>query len=607
MGRTEAFVAIVVSIGIAVLLLVWARKPSKPPAKAALPAADNKKKETGDGKASPAKAEGKGDPAPAGKADAKAKADPKAKAASADAKVKAADGEPAARAKTVPDPAVKRKASGVPSVVEKLHPDDEDDDITIVTLTPRLDLMAAASGELPDASGDDADGDEERGPPESERAAAVPIIYDAEAAEDEPTRAHAVILVAAVGQTDTGQKRKINEDRYLALDDHSLYVVADGMGGHAGGEVASQLAVDVIAKAFKDQEFEGAPYEGVPRRGSELALAIQMANRAIHERAKREPKLLGMGTTIVSARFTPGKERVYIGHVGDSRCYRFRAGQLTQITTDHTMGAIGMTGPIADHLSRAVGIAPAVKVDLVIAKPRHDDVFLLCSDGLSKMVKDDAIRDILAANEDPNEAVKALVQRANEKGGRDNITVIVVVVKDPTGFVRYAQQQQQKKRAEAEAEAEAAGAAPDAGDKGGAAPEAKASDKGAPSEDARQSARITVPDARQSGSVALADARQSAKVVVPDARQSGRITVPDARQSAKVAVPDATADPAASGERTSVPPRPSSHGRPSAPDARPSSPDAKGAPVKEPAPAPDEPPPDSRPSDGSSKKRKKNK
>lgn len=349
------------------------------------------------------------------------------------------------RASTVPEPAVQRKAPAM--TVERLHEPDEDDDITIVTLTPRLDLLAAA-GNLPDASERD-DDDEERGAPDSDRPAAVPIIYDAEAAEDEPTRVHAVILVSAVGQTDLGQKRKINEDRYLVLDEHQLYVVADGMGGHAGGEVASQCAVDTIAAAFKEQRFEGTPYPNVPRRGGELALAIQMANQAIHEKAKKEPKLAGMGTTIVSARFTPGKERVYIGHVGDSRCYRYRAGQLTQVTTDHTMGAIGMTGPFADHLSRAVGIAPAVKVDLVIAKPRHDDVFLLCSDGLSKMVKDDAIREVLAAHADPNEAVKALVERANASGGRDNITVILVVVKDPTGFAKYLLAQQRKAAAAA--------------------------------------------------------------------------------------------------------------------------------------------------------------
>ncbi len=335
-----------------------------------------------------------------------------------------------------PPPAPAAKPSPAPSPPRPPLPEPDDDDITLVTLAPQ-DLVALIAALPPP---------EEAEEPEPEAPAAVPIIYDAEAAEDEPTRAHAVILVAAVGQSDVGRKRKGNEDRYLALDAHNLFVVADGMGGHAGGEVAAQLAVDTIGRAFQEQRFEGKPYDDVPRRGSELALAVQMANRAIYERARKQPELHGMGTTLVSARFTPGKERVYIGHVGDSRCYRFRSGQLTQLTTDHTMGALGMPGPFADHLSRALGVGATVQVDLVIAKPRHDDVFLLCSDGLTKMVPDAEIRDLLAAHPDPNEAADALVRRANEKGGRDNITVLVVVVKDPTGFVRYIESQLQKKK-----------------------------------------------------------------------------------------------------------------------------------------------------------------
>ncbi|MEZ4297339.1 MAG: PP2C family serine/threonine-protein phosphatase [Polyangiaceae bacterium] len=451
MGQSWVVVAIVVGIGLALVLFFWSRKLDAAAKKPGPKGAAGGKSAKGEAKSAGEKAAAKGGDAADAKSatpsPAPAKAPGGAKSAEKAGAEKGTPGPAFERAKTVREPAVQR-AMAVESLVEP----DDDDDITIVTLTPRMDLLAAA---LPDASGiaggADDDDDDDGGVDEDDvivpKQTAVPIIYDEEAAEDEPTRATAVILVAAVGQTDRGQKRKINEDRYLALDDHNLYVVADGMGGHAGGEVASQLAVDTIAQAFTEQRFEGTPYDNVPRRGSELALAIQMANRAIYERARREPRLNGMGTTIVSARFTPGKERVYIGHVGDSRCYRFRAGQLTQITTDHTMGAVGMTGPFADHLSRAVGIAPAVKVDLVIAKPRHDDVFLLCSDGLSKMVKDDVIGEILGAHSDPSEAIRALVQRANERGGRDNITVILVVVKDPAGFARYVQAQQKKKRA----------------------------------------------------------------------------------------------------------------------------------------------------------------
>jgi protein phosphatase len=264
---------------------------------------------------------------------------------------------------------------------------------------------------------------------------AVPIIYDNDAALDEPTRISALILVSAAGQTDLGQRRKKNEDSYLVLEDHNLFVVADGMGGHAGGEVASKIAVDTIGAAFNQTQFKGERYPNVPRRGSDLALAIQMANEAIFERAKAEPELNGMGTTVVSARFSPNKQRLYVGHVGDSRCYRLRDQELRQVTTDHTMGSLGVTGPLAERLERAVGIAPAVKVDIIIARPLPNDIYLLCSDGLSKMVSDAAMRDILIAEKDLNKAAAALIATANAKGGRDNITVILIQVKSPAGMM----------------------------------------------------------------------------------------------------------------------------------------------------------------------------
>src|SRR5262249_4747443 len=155
-----------------------------------------------------------------------------------------------------------------------------------------------------------------------------------------------------------------NEDSYAVLESHGIFIVADGMGGHSGGEIASKIAVDTITAAFKANAFPGERYPGVPRRGIEPALAIRQANRAIYERARQEANLAGMGTTVVSARFSPNKQRAYIGHVGDSRCYRIRNAEIRQVTTDHTMGAAGLTGPLADRLERAVGIAPAVKVDI---------------------------------------------------------------------------------------------------------------------------------------------------------------------------------------------------------------------------------------------------
>ena len=301
--------------------------------------------------------------------------------------------------------------------------DDEDDDITIVTLGP---LAGAMMPTLPMSAFDDDEDFPQPGPE------AVPIVYDQDATDDEPTRIEALILVSAAGQTDTGQRRKKNEDSYVILDDQNLFVVADGMGGHAGGEVASKIAVDTIAAAFKANTFAGERYANVPRRGSELALAVQMANEAIYARAKVEHDLEGMGTTVVAARFSPNKQRLYIGHVGDSRCYRLRDGELRQVTTDHTMGASGITGPLADRLERAVGIAPAVKVDVIIARPLPNDLYLLCSDGLSKMVELERMREILVADKNNlDKSASNLVAEANAVGGRDNITVILVQVKSP--------------------------------------------------------------------------------------------------------------------------------------------------------------------------------
>lgn len=266
--------------------------------------------------------------------------------------------------------------------------------------------------------------------------AAVPILYDDDAAVDEPTGVTAMILVSAIGQTDLGQRRRRNEDSYLTLPEYNLYVIADGMGGHAGGEVASRLAVETMARAFKQQQFDGEPYPNVPRRGSELAQSIQMANRAIYEASRRDSTLSDMGTTVVGTLFSPNKQRLYVGHVGDSRCYRLRQREIRQLTTDHTMAAVGMTsGPFAAHLHRAVGISPTVKVDLIIAKPRPLDVYVICSDGLSKMVSDENIRDILLEERNLQRATEKLVSRANDVGGRDNITVILIEVRSPIDLV----------------------------------------------------------------------------------------------------------------------------------------------------------------------------
>jgi PPM family protein phosphatase len=256
--------------------------------------------------------------------------------------------------------------------------------------------------------------------------------------DEEPTGPNALILVTAVGRTDPGLKRKHNEDAYTILEDYHLFVIADGMGRHAAGEVASQLCVDAITEAFRTQG-PGGPLRQppLPKRAARLRAAILLANSRILASAQENDAYSGMGTTVVTAYFSPSNQRVYIAHVGDSRCYRLRGDKLLQLTTDHTLGAAGITGKSAAVLSRAVGIEENVEVDVSMESPLPGDIYLLCSDGLSRMVSDDVIRDTLQNTKDLEEVTKILIEKANQQGGRDNITAILVRVDDakPAGHV----------------------------------------------------------------------------------------------------------------------------------------------------------------------------
>jgi serine/threonine protein phosphatase PrpC len=250
-----------------------------------------------------------------------------------------------------------------------------------------------------------------------------------DAEQDEaPTGPNALILVTAVGRTDRGLKRELNEDAYAILEDHHLFVIADGMGRHAAGEVASRLGVETIREAFRTGVF-GPPREPpLPRRAARLRGAILLANDRVFAAARDTEAYAGMGTTVVAVYFSPSNQRAYIAHVGDSRCYRLRGGALTQLTTDHTLGAAGIQGSSAAALARAVGVEPNVDVDVAIELPLPGDVYLLCSDGLSRMVTSDEIRATLRSTHDLEEATKSLVDKANQSGGRDNITTILVRV-----------------------------------------------------------------------------------------------------------------------------------------------------------------------------------
>ena len=260
---------------------------------------------------------------------------------------------------------------------------------------------------------------------------ALPIVVDEEAIGDEPTGPLPLVLVSGVARTDRGLRRKRNEDSFLAWPEEYLFVVADGMGGYAGGEVASRLAVETIEAAYRSRIFDGGPFPDVPNEASDLAKAIHMANRAIRTRAIEDTTLAEMGTTVVAARFSPRKNRVYFGHVGDSRAYRLRDGRLRQLTTDHTLrNEFGVTGKQAEFLTRAVGVDPGVRIDVIIARHQIGDVYLICSDGLSKMANSEDICSLLESSATPEKAAQSLVARALAGGGRDNVTVIVIKVED---------------------------------------------------------------------------------------------------------------------------------------------------------------------------------
>ena len=220
--------------------------------------------------------------------------------------------------------------------------------------------------------------------------------------------------------THVGRVREGNEDSYMA--DEPLFAVADGMGGHQGGEVASKLALDTLRKATD---------------GVALAQAVQDANRAVFERAGKDPALAGMGTTLTA--FLVVGDTLRLAHVGDSRAYLLREGELQRITTDHTVveGLVekgeltpqeASIHPQRSILTRAIGVDGEVQVDQASIQPRPGDRLLLCSDGLTGMIEEADIQRILEEHEDPQAAADALVEAANEAGGQDNITAIVIDV-----------------------------------------------------------------------------------------------------------------------------------------------------------------------------------
>ena len=290
---------------------------------------------------------------------------------------------------------------------------------------------AGPAGALPAAPATPGAGADEEDEDDTEaKLASLPRIAAADD-DDEPTGPHAMILVSAVGRTDLGKARKNNEDSFLVDDEHHLLVVADGMGRHAAGEVASSLAVAALGEAFVGD----LPPKSMPpvepklgRRGNRLRNAVCVANERVHKKSLEVEEYTGMGTTVVAAHFSPNKQKVYLAHVGDSRCYRLRGGELVRLTVDHTLGAAGITGKNADVLVRALGAEPTVEVDVAVESPLPGDVYLLCSDGLTRVVPEAQIRATLNATPELALASAKLIEMANGAGGRDNITLILSAI-----------------------------------------------------------------------------------------------------------------------------------------------------------------------------------
>lgn len=249
--------------------------------------------------------------------------------------------------------------------------------------------------------------------------------------------------VVSVGLTDVGRKRSHNEDSFLIDDELQLYVVADGMGGHAGGGTASRIAVETIDRELrKARDSHDNPFITTPNLQDSpipeaLRGAVEKACLAIYTAAQDDPRLAGMGTTVIS--LIVRDDQAFFGHVGDSRAYLIRGDLIQQVSEDHSLVneqiKAGMITPEeAKHsrykniITRSVGFEEEVQVDVMGLQCEPGDIFMLCSDGLANMMEDHEILEIIRSSPRLEDTPQRLIDFANERGGDDNITVIVVQV-----------------------------------------------------------------------------------------------------------------------------------------------------------------------------------
>ncbi|MBN2802540.1 MAG: Stp1/IreP family PP2C-type Ser/Thr phosphatase [Deltaproteobacteria bacterium] len=247
------------------------------------------------------------------------------------------------------------------------------------------------------------------------------------------------------GLTDVGRERDHNEDSFGVYPDFNLFIVADGMGGHRAGDVASRIAVESVEEFFKQTEKDDItwPFQFDPNSPfsvNRFLTAIQLGNSRIFQQSTSNEQYQGMGTTIVGFLAVENNTSMHVAHVGDSRCYRLRNGELEGVTLDHSLindylkAAPDLTeDQIAELpsnvITRALGMQDKVLVDIQTIENEVGDILLLCSDGLNGMLTDDEIKGVIESNRDDlNVAAKALIDAANANGGDDNITVVLVEV-----------------------------------------------------------------------------------------------------------------------------------------------------------------------------------
>ena len=241
-------------------------------------------------------------------------------------------------------------------------------------------------------------------------------------------------------KTSKGKIREINQDSYYISTDrkYPLFIIADGMGGHKAGEIASKMAVEIISSTFLNEIKDKSVELDDDILINAIRNSIYKANEEIYKKSIENEEYSGMGTTVTMA--YESKDKLFIGHVGDSRAYLFRGNNLYQLTKDHSLveelinnGSItreeARFHPQKNIITRALGTDEDVEIDLLVKEKLEGDILLLCTDGLTNMLNDNEIKELLIENQDIQKACELMVQLSNEKGGLDNISVVAVKFK----------------------------------------------------------------------------------------------------------------------------------------------------------------------------------